>query len=447
MTFDEWLATQGLTRNEDSGRVEDYDRSPVDEDMLSQEYERSWLFGEAGKQPDINIGGQQYSQIGGYANNDPDAKKALEIEISYLRGRGINAIEDPRYGWIAPADQVSQAHPAQQESGFDMFLGFIFPLLVQAGMVSGIAGGISAALSEAGKTTGNALVDRIAVKAGTGATVAAGTGQDPLMGAASGAAGEVIGEFFPGDTAVSYPLDANTTGLRQMAIDAGLSGEAVEDFVRSGGTMGSTAAGGGGLIGGVSGASNLMGDAASDVVDQVAVDNASQWMNYTDPWATGDATSVANSGIAGDTSLADPQSMITRVATETPTLQSQANRFLNADTQPPAPVETRTPTPPLSIWDKIWNGVTSDKGMAAAITVGGSVIGGMSTAAYNRETMQDKAALDLQNPQALQQAKTDQSRQNMLKGSIGVRPAATRRPLQRLTGGDVYTSGGLIRRA
>lgn len=100
-----------------------------------------------------------------------------------------------------------------------------------------------------------------------------------------------------------------------------------------------------------------------------------------------------------------------------------------------------------TLLDKIWKGVTSPQGIGAAINVIGGTIAGMGIAGINRKTMQDKADRDLRNATELQQAKTDQSRANRFTGIIGVRPATTRAPLQRLTGGPVYNERGLIRRA
>ena len=88
----------------------------------------------------------------------------------------------------------------------------------------------------------------------------------------------------------------------------------------------------------------------------------------------------------------------------------------------------------------------SDKVLSAVVTGGLQVAGGVGTAMLNRDTMERKSELDLQNAEDLAKFKTDQSRNNRYQGIINVRPA-TRAPLRRLTGGNVYDERGLLRRS
>lgn len=162
----------------------------------------------------------------------------------------------------------------------------------------------------------------------------------------------------------------------------------------------------------------------------------------TQPDAAPSATSQAAQKIAG-TGLS-PEELKAANDLSVPSLEAAASN-VGASAAPLG--ELGGPKAVPSLLDKVWAGFTSPQGIASAITTVGGAIGGMGTAALNKSTMQDKAALDLSNAEALQNFRVNQSRQNMYTGLIGVRPAAVRAPLQRLSGGAVYGPTGLIRRA
>lgn len=127
--------------------------------------------------------------------------------------RGIPVVKDARRGNAVRADlyRTEQSRQAAENKADDGPLGGALKAFMST---IGPAMGFTAAMSALGVGAG-ALTGEAAAAASTGAGGAA----------------------------------ANTAGLVQMGIDAGLTGPALESFVASGGTMGSTAAGGGGIFG------------------------------------------------------------------------------------------------------------------------------------------------------------------------------------------------------
>jgi hypothetical protein len=166
---------------------------------------------------------------------------------------------DPNVGWVmeAGAHQAAQnlvfSLPQYQatlkEGGLDKLFEmgpFIAAALGTAGIASGAAfGGAAGAGTEAVGLGGGAF------GAGGTAGAGAGAGAGALGGAIGNAPGMGLEGFFQylsglapeaGDVAA-----ADLLGLTQMGEAAGLSGAELQAFVNSGGTLGSTAAGGGGI--------------------------------------------------------------------------------------------------------------------------------------------------------------------------------------------------------
>lgn len=109
-------------------------------------------------------------------------------------------------------------------------------------------------------------------------------------------------------------------------------------------------------------------------------------------------------------------------------------------------VATKAVTSP-DLLQKVFDWASGDKVSSSLITGGLAVAGGIGKAMMDQSTMEKKSSLDLNNATSLQQFKTDQSAANRYQGLIGIGPASVRAPLQRLSGGSVYTTQGLIRRA
>lgn len=144
----------------------------------------------------------------------------------------------------------------------------------------GFAGADALGLAQMGQAAGlsGGALDAFIASGGALGSAAAGGG-----GIGLGAAG---GAFNYGA--------ADQLGLQQMGQAAGLQGQALQDFISSGGTLGSTAAGGGGLLnnlpstpstggGGAGGAGGVGGNGTSSGgTDAVGSD-----------WATGQATGAA----------------------------------------------------------------------------------------------------------------------------------------------------------
>lgn len=148
----------------------------------------------------VTINGQQFYRLGGLGQSG--ASRAGDLMLA-------NATYDPKYGYVIPQaikNQADQLHVA--DYGGNSFLdrlGNAGPAIMASAMGGAAAAGV-----------------------GGGAGAAA-------SGAGAGATG--AGGFAAADAA----------GLAAMGADAGLSGAALDAFVANGGTLGSTAAGGGGI--------------------------------------------------------------------------------------------------------------------------------------------------------------------------------------------------------
>ena len=182
-TFDEYTKRLGFTKLENGTYISpDPDAPRIKPDSpqmenLQKAYDHSALFyGKNGATSDPVIGGQQFRNIGNYANNDPDPAKALQIEIDGLRAHGIMPINHPQFGWIVPDDQAfHEAHPNQEPNGFDKFLGVALPVLMTAGMGAGIGAGISGFMASQGVAAG-AVSAAAAQAIGAGVVTGAITG-------------------------------------------------------------------------------------------------------------------------------------------------------------------------------------------------------------------------------------------------------------------------------
>ena len=189
----------GYTRMED-GRYQ----SPDGESVIGAE-EAAQLVQNA-PSADPMIGGVQYRNIEGFANNDPDPQKALQLEIAHLRRFGIEPVNHPQYGWIAPDDEkFAQAHPIQEESGFDKALGLIMRTAIGAGMTAGIGTGLTG-------VTGLTGLPATAARAGTSAVLSAATGGNPLTAAAGSLIGSNVGDLTSGLDA-PWGVNPDTSGL------------------------------------------------------------------------------------------------------------------------------------------------------------------------------------------------------------------------------------------
>src|SRR3990167_8381229 len=147
------------------------------------------------------IGGVQYRNIEGWANNTPDDQnRGIQAEIEYLRGFGLEPINHPQYGWIVPqGPQLDAAHDPNYAANNEDWLsrlGTLGPFILGGGMA--------------------------ALSAGLGAGVA---GTYSTLGGVPGAAGAAAGTLSAADIA----------GLTRMGQDAGLTGPALEAFVNAGG--------------------------------------------------------------------------------------------------------------------------------------------------------------------------------------------------------------------
>ncbi len=165
------------------------------------------------------IDGMQYRNIEGFANNDPDPAKALRMETDYLRGFGINPVNDPEYGWIVPQnaafDQAHDPNYAQNhESGFDKFLGVAMPGLIGAGMTAGIGAGLSGLFSGAGAGAGagfeGANFADLAMETAPGVTTPVGA-----AGGAGGAGGYQFGNY----------TDPWASGNAEVVANSGVAGD------------------------------------------------------------------------------------------------------------------------------------------------------------------------------------------------------------------------------
>lgn len=161
----------GYTRMED-GRY----RSPDGESVLGADEAAQLVQNAPDADPMIN--GVQYRSIGGFANNSSDPEQAMQQEIAHLRRFGIEPVNHPQYGWIAPDNEAfARAHPIQEESGFDKALGVIMRTAIAGGMTAGIGTGLAGAAGLTG-------LPATAVRAATSAVLSGATGGNPLTSAA-----------------------------------------------------------------------------------------------------------------------------------------------------------------------------------------------------------------------------------------------------------------------
>jgi hypothetical protein len=214
----------------------------------------------AGLAPQVNINGQWFARLGP-TYDDPN-----------LARLGITPQYSEQYGYIIPWSEYERKQAdLNKETWYEKAMGNMPAYLAGGALGLGLGPVLAGAT---GMSTG-------AATGAIGGGVAGGfSGDQPsLKGALTGAAlggiggyakdlispalSEMLAKYFPQGTggalellSGSVPSDTNTAGLYQMGIDAGLSGDALQAFVDSGGTAGSTAAGGGGvasLLGGVEG--------------------------------------------------------------------------------------------------------------------------------------------------------------------------------------------------
>jgi len=189
----------GYTRMED-GRY----RSPDGESMIGADEAAQLVENRPDADPLIN--GVQYRNIEGFANVGPNFRgdermspaqeeESIRSEIEHLRRFGIEPINHPTYGWIAPDNEAfAKAHPIQQESGFDKALGAIMKTAIAGGMTAGIGTGLAGAAGLTG-------LPATAARAGTSALLSSVTGGNPLTSAGMSLVGSGIGDLASGDLA------------------------------------------------------------------------------------------------------------------------------------------------------------------------------------------------------------------------------------------------------
>ena len=135
---------------------------------------------------------------------------------------------------------------------------------------------------ESGLSSITDAITPLSVMGLAGGAALAGVGS----GAGAGGAAEAAGAGGAGGFGGVGAATANQQGLYQMAFDLGLEGTAADAFVASGGTLGSTAAGGGGV----------MGMSGTGVLPQSSGPGASA--AGAEAWRTG-ATNAAGTSAAG----------------------------------------------------------------------------------------------------------------------------------------------------
>ncbi len=197
-----------------------------------------------------------------------EARKAVYDNI-YTDAEG-NEWSDPRL--IYAADKLMSPY-FERLAAKDDFLGKMGPLLATGAAFGGLGafGDLFSTLTGAGGSTGGAALSaadiagltQMGIDAGlSGAALESFVASGGTLGStAAGVGGFGSGFGGGGSTGGAALSAADIAGLTQMGIDAGLSGAALESFVASGGTLGSTAAGGalGGAADGLSTGVNFTG--------------------------------------------------------------------------------------------------------------------------------------------------------------------------------------------
>lgn len=389
------------------------------------------------------------------------------------------------------ADQINKATGGYDEGGFFAPDGpwsaaskTVLPLMGAANVFGALTSGATAGSTlssfaptavEAGGTgvwqsLGSSLSQNAALQGGSFADIV-----NAMTGGASAPAptGGIIGSEFslvpPGSNAgiggagtagvgLQVPASAGSTLLSPEVIGGatGIGAAGLTTGATAGG-IGLTATGATGaplgdalltpaVTGGATGigAGGLPVDAANEAI----LDAVRQWSSDIPPM---DSTGATN-GLPAEATTGNT---ITPSARDVPdpvsNTQRAAQELLNG-TQPPAPVTevdlealakagaSKSTIQRFSEWL-----TTHDKLAGAAVTTAGGIIGGIGKASMDGDTMERKAELEAQTLKDVLATKQSNAAENAFTGNVGIRPAATRTPLKRLsTGENVYSPGGLL---
>ena len=231
-SFEDWATQRGYRYNEDNGNWYAPDDggtiNPRDDSggfaAMQRAYaiDRSGIYGSGGApvgmNPTIIRDGKTFTQIGGFANNSDDPQVAIQSEIEYLRGYGVNPVYDPQHGWIAEQNAAfDQAHDPNYYSKHEDWLsklGTLGPILLPSiltgsGALTGLdsmAGGAAAASTTAGALP-ESYWSTLADASGSNAAAAGTIGLDAAGGLSAA-------EFAAADAA---QLAAQGIGQNQIA--------------------------------------------------------------------------------------------------------------------------------------------------------------------------------------------------------------------------------------
>lgn len=332
------------------------------------------------------------------------------------------------------------------------------------------------------------LFASIGAAGGLGATLSAPAGVDAAsMAALPNLAGSAAGTL-TGSAIADQAIVKGAMGLASGNPQGAITG-AASAFIPSIGDIGGTVSEAGGEVA-VSAGEQAVLDTAREWTELPAAGDATDYPTFdaptVDPQVAGDAvdyptfepstapaapttvdtppptpdtpSSTTTPGVSEAPQPSQTEQLKNALVSETPA-PPQGGMFDNLDKMDPDPLGTSpadyatipkgTGNDPTSIAQSVLDWAKNNEKLAAALVTGGLVAGGglisgIGTAALNKSAAEDKVKLELEAKKSLAAFLTSASTANAYKGPALIRPAANRQPLQRLTGGDVYSSTGLI---